>query len=242
MGGLLKDKVAIITGAASGIGRAAVSIFIEQGAKVIAGDISSKVMDVLDQGRVMPVIADVSTREGAQLLVSAAESSFGGVDVLFNNAGIERFGTVVDTSEDTWQLILDVNLKSVFLCSKYTIPAMLKRGGGAIVNTSSINGIRAVENAAAYQASKGGIVALTYSIAMDFATRNIRCNALCPGSIDTPMRVRPPEMLALLRAKHPMGRIGRAEEVAWAACFLASDKASFLTGLALPVDGGRHMR
>lgn len=243
MPGLLENKVAIITGAASGIGRAAVSVFVGEGARVVAGDISRKVQELADPGRVVPVVADVARREGAEALVRAAESAFGGLDVLFNNAGIERLATVVDTTEEVWHEVLDGNLKSVFLCSKYAIPAMLKRGGGAIVNNASINGIRGNTTLAAYQASKGGVVALTYSIAIDYAPRGIRCNAVCPGTIDTPMvHTRTPEQVELMKAKHPIGRIGRPEEVAWVACFLASDRASFLTGLAVPVAGGRHIR
>lgn len=243
MAGLLQGKIAIITGAASGIGRAAVAVFVEQGARVVAGDISPKVQALADPKRVVPVVGDVSKREGAEALVRTAEREFGGLDVLFNNAGIERLATVVDTTEELWHEVLDVNLKSVFLCSRYAIPAMLKRGGGAIVNNASINGIRGKPTLAAYQASKGGVVALTYSIAIDYAAQGIRCNAVCPATIDTPMvGARTPEQLVQMKAKHPMGRIGRPEEVAWVACFLASDKASFLTGLAVPVAGGRDIR
>ena len=243
MDGLLEGKVAIITGAASGIGRVAVGIFGEQGARVVAADVSPRVQELADPKRVVPVVADVSKREGAEALARAAEAAFGGLDVLFNNAGIERQATVVDTTEELWHEVLDVNLKSVFLCCKYAIPLMLRRGGGAIVNNASINGIRGNTTLAAYQASKGGVVALTYSIAIDYAARGIRCNAVCPGTIDTPMvGTRAPEVLELMKAKHPMGRIGQPDEVAWVACFLASDKASFLTGLAVPVAGGRHIR
>src|SRR5262249_23511436 len=189
-----------------------------------------------------PVVADVSRRDGAEALVRVAESSFGGLDVLFNNAGIERSGTVVDTTDELWHEVLDVNLKSVFLCCRAAIPAMLTRGG-AIVNNASINGIRGNTQLAAYQASKGGVVALTYSIAIDYAARGIRCNAVCPGTIQTPMvGTRTPEVLQAMIAKHPLGRIGQPEEVAWLACFLASDRASFLTGLAVPVAGGRDIR
>ena len=175
-------------------------------------------------------------------MVRAAQESFGGVDVLFNNAGIERLATVVDTTEEVWHEVLDVNLKSVFLCSG-DLPAMLRRGGGAIVNNASINGIRGNTKLAAYQASKGGVVALTYSIAIDYASQGIRCNAVCPGTIQTPMvGTRPPDMLKAMIAKHPLGRIGKPEDVAWLACFLASDRASFLrTGLAVPVAGGRDI-
>jgi NAD(P)-dependent dehydrogenase (short-subunit alcohol dehydrogenase family) len=244
MAGLLEGKIAVITGAASGIGKAAVGIFVAEGARVVAGDVSPGVKDLAAAGRVTPVVGDVSRREGAEALVRAAESAFGGLDVLFNNAGIERQATVADTTEELWHEVLDVNLKSVFLCSKFAIPAMLRRGAGAIVNNASINGIRGNTNLAAYQASKGGVVALTYSIAIDYAARGIRCNAVCPGTIDTPMGTggRTPEMLAAMRAKHPVGRIGKPEEVAHLACFLASDRASFLTGLAVPVAGGRDIR
>lgn len=244
MAGLLEGKVAIITGAASGIGRAAVSVFVDQGAQVVAADRNPRVEELKDGTRIVPVIADVSRREGAEAVVRAAETTFGRLDVLFNNAGIERLATVVDTTEELWQEVLDGNLKSVFLCCKYAIPVMLRGRGGAIVNNASINGIRGNTALAAYQASKGGVVALTYSIAIDYAARGIRCNAVCPGTIDTPMvrADRTPEMIEQMKAKHPMGRIGRPEEVAWVACFLASDRAGFLTGLAVPVAGGRDIR
>jgi len=243
MSGLLAGKIAIVTGAASGIGRAAVSIFTAEGARVVAGDRSPGVHEVANPGEVVPVVADVSRRDGAAALVRAAEESFGGVDVLFNNAGIERLATVVDTTEELWHEVLDVNLKSVFLCSQAAIPAMLRRGGGAIVNNASINGIRGNTKLAAYQASKGGVVALTYSVAIDYASQGIRCNAVCPGTIQTPMvGTRPPDVLQAMIAKHPIGRIGQPEDVAWLACFLASDRASFLTGLAVPVAGGRDIR
>jgi NAD(P)-dependent dehydrogenase (short-subunit alcohol dehydrogenase family) len=244
MPGLLEGKIAIVTGAASGIGKAAVGIFVAEGARVVAGDISPRVEERAAPGRIVPVVADVSRRAGAEALVRAAEAAFGGLDVLFNNAGIERQATVVDTTEELWHEVLDTNLKSVFLCSRAAIPVMLRRGGGAIVNNASINAIRGNTTLAAYQASKGGVVALTYSIAIDYASKGIRCNAVCPATIDTPMGTghRAPEVLVAMTAKHPMGRIGRPEEVAHLACFLASDRASFLTGLAVPVAGGRDIR
>jgi NAD(P)-dependent dehydrogenase (short-subunit alcohol dehydrogenase family) len=243
MDGLLAGKIAIVTGAASGIGRAAVAVFTAEGARVVAGDRSPAVQGLAERGRVVPVIADVARPEGAEALVGAAEREWGGLHVLFNNAGIDRRATVVDTTEALWDEVLAVNLKSVFLCCRAAIPVMLRGGGGAIVNNASINGIRGNTGMAAYQASKGGVVTLTYSIAMDYARQNIRCNAVCPGTIQTPMLGTPsPEELQAMIAKHPLGRVGRPEEVAWVACFLASERASFLTGLAVPVAGGRHIR
>jgi NAD(P)-dependent dehydrogenase (short-subunit alcohol dehydrogenase family) len=244
MAGLLDGKIAVVTGAASGIGRAAVDVFLDEGARVVAVDRQPAVRALGAAGRVAAVVADVSRRDGAEASVRAAEEAFGGLDVLFNNAGIERLATVVDTTEELWDEVLTANLKSVFLCCRAAIPVMLRRGGGAIVNNASINGIRGNTTLAAYQASKGGVVALTYSIAIDYAPHGIRANAVCPGTIDTPMvgTSRTPEAIQAMIAKHPLGRMGKPAEVAWVACFLASDRASFLTGLAVPVAGGRDIR
>jgi NAD(P)-dependent dehydrogenase (short-subunit alcohol dehydrogenase family) len=244
--GSLTGKVTVITGAGTGIGRATALLFASEGAHVV-GSIFSPDEQLPDP--IIAVRADVTRDEDAALLTRTAVKRFGGLDILVNNAGISAYGLATDTSDETWDRVLDVNLKGVFLCSKYAIPEMLKRGKGSIVNTSSINGIRGNYGIVAYAASKGGVVALTMSMALDYATRNIRVNCVCPAAIETPMYEAslkhvsdPEEYRGKLIAKHPMGRLGKAEEVAAAILFLAGDAASYITGVSLPIDGGRSIR
>ena len=251
----LANKVAIITGAGSGIGKATALLFAAEGACVVAG--VHHVPDIAPlqgeagglPGTLVGVQADVACEEDIVGLIRTAVGRFGGVDILFNNAGIEVAGTVTDVSDEDWQCVIDVNLKSIFLACRHVVPEMLKRGGGAIVNNASINGIRGNNRLAAYCASKGGAVAITRAMAMDYAVSNIRVNCVCPATIDTRLSRRhvasapdPEERRRQLIAKHPMGRIGTPEEVAYAVLFLASDEASFITGVALPIDGGRSIR
>ena len=251
----LANKVAIITGAGSGIGRAAVLLFAREGAAVVAGVHREEQIAPLERdaqglaGLVVGVRADVSDEDDVKALVCTAIDSYGGLDILFNNAGIEVVGSVTEVSTEDWQRVIDVNLRGIFFGCKHAVPEMLKRGGGSIVNNASINGIRGNTRLAAYSASKGGAVAITRAMAIDYASRNIRVNCLCPASIDTPMARRhfekdpePEKRRQQIVDKHPMGRIGTAEEVAYAALFLASNEASFITGVALPIDGGRSIR
>jgi NAD(P)-dependent dehydrogenase (short-subunit alcohol dehydrogenase family) len=245
----------VVTGAGSGIGRAAALLFLREGASVVAGSVEPEVHCLTAAARdlaerLMTVQMDVTREDEVRRLMDAAVERFGGLDILFNNAGIEVSGAVTDTAVEAWEQVMDVNVRGVFLCSKHAIPKMLARGGGAVVNNASINGIRGNHALAAYSASKGAVVSLTRSLALDYARSNIRVNCLCPGTIgDTGMveqkiaaAANPRDEYEALVAKHPMGRLGRAEEVARAALFLAGDEASFITGAVLPVDGGRSIR
>jgi len=252
----LAGKVAVVTGGAAGIGRAIVLRFLREGASVVAGDIDAENNAALREaatgvpGTLVTVEADVSAAGDARRLIETAVVRHGGLDILVNNAGIVGYATVAEETEQQWRRILDVNLTGVFLCSKFAVPRLLERGGGAIVNLSSINGIRGNNRLVSYCASKGGIVSITQAMALDHAAGNVRVNCVCPGAVErtgmvdgTAATADDPEALHKgLLAKHPMGRFATPEEIANVVLFLASDEASFVTGLAVPVDGGRSIR
>jgi NAD(P)-dependent dehydrogenase (short-subunit alcohol dehydrogenase family) len=243
----LRDKVAIVTGGASGIGRAAALLFAKQGASVAIGDVQVAAgKDVVacieaGAGRALFVRTDVSQENDVGALVDETMAAWDGVDVLFSNAGIGLSKNVTDTSVQEWRHVLDVNLQGAFLCARAVIPVMKARGGGSIVINASANGLLAEPDLAAYCASKGGLIALTRSMALDYGKDNIRVNCICAGYIDTPINE---EYFALPGAReqaarlHALGRIGQPQEVAYAALFLASQEASFITGSVLAVDGG----
>ena len=252
----LSEKVIIITGAASGIGRGTALIYAQEGAKVVVVDVDAKGgRDTTDSiqkrsGEAIFIEADLTVSEVAQGVVTEALKTYGKIDVLHNNAGILIFGDVIHCSEREWDYILAVNLKSAFLLSKYTVPEMIKAGAGSIINTASIGGMIGVENAAAYAASKGGIIQLTRSMALDYGSYNIRVNCICPGSIETPMlkhvwEVEGKDMgkdLDAMRKDYiqgrPLRKLGSPEDIAYAAVYLASDESRFVTGTCLVVDGG----
>lgn len=244
----LKDKVVIITGAASGMGRAAALLFASNGAKVVVADVDEKggletqsKAEAISPGASLFVRTDVSSSRDAQACVQAAVNKFGRLNCLYNNAGINPIGTVVDTSEDLWDRVLNINLKGMYLMSKFSIPQMKKAGKGSIVCTASVDGILAIYNEAAYIASKGGIIALTKSMALDFASDGIRVNCILPGAIRTPLlekfMLENPGVGDQSKG-HALGRIGEPEEVANMAMYLLSDSSSFVTGAIIPVDGG----
>jgi NAD(P)-dependent dehydrogenase (short-subunit alcohol dehydrogenase family) len=248
-----EDKVVVVTGAGSGIGRACAASFAAEGAKIVVVDVNPSAAEaVVEQieaagGQAVAVVADVSKAADAQKIAQEAAARFGGIDCLVNNAGIQTYGTVVDTDEETWDRTLNINLKGVFLVSKYCIPEIAKRGGGAVVNMGSVQGIRTQRNVAAYTATKGAILAMTRTMALDHAAQNIRVNAVAPGSVDTPMLrwaaglFEPDNPEALIdewKTLHPLGRVARSDEIAQVVLFLASDQASFVTGATIVVDGG----
>jgi len=243
----LKDKVAIITGAASGIGKATAILFAEHGAKIVVADIDmdggqKTASDIQHDGKdAIFVKTDVTVRSDTENMVENTINSFGKLDILFNNAGIAMRLPVAELSEEDWHRCLDVNLTGVFLCAKAAIPAMQKNGCGSIINMSSIYGIVGADVRAAYVASKGAVTNLTRGMALDYASDNIRVNCICPGFVETPLVagvVKTPEEYQKLADKHPLRRLGQPEEIAYGALYLASDESAFVTGIALPIDGG----
>jgi NAD(P)-dependent dehydrogenase (short-subunit alcohol dehydrogenase family) len=247
-------KVAVVAGGALGIGRATARKVAAEGASVvICSDLKDQVEEALTALReegleVSGTRADVTSSADMKRLMDFATETYGGVDVLVNSAGVQRYGTVVETDEDTWEEVLDVNLKGIYLASKYAIPEMGKRGGGTIVNLSSVQAFASQRGVAAYTASKGGINALTRAMALDHAEENIRVNAVCPASVDTPMLrwsadlfrgdKSVEETVAEWGKMHPVGRVARPEEVAEVIAFLAGPRSSFVTGGEYKVDGG----
>jgi NAD(P)-dependent dehydrogenase (short-subunit alcohol dehydrogenase family) len=248
----LDGKIALITGAASGIGRAAALVFAGEGARIAAVDIDAPgarrtVDDIRAQGgNALAITADVSLAGDAEAMIGATLQAFGGLDVLFNNAGIFRHGTVIDTPEAEWDRVFAVNLKGIFLVSKYALPPMIAGGGGVVINTASTAGVKPNVNQAAYDACKSGVVMLTRQMALDYAASNIRVNCLVPGLVDTAQSRG--AMAALGDARRaaemwqritgPLGRVGTADELARAALFLASADACYMTGACLTLDGG----
>ena len=249
MPGEFEGKVVLVTGGAYGIGRAAAIGFAQKGAKVVIADIDvrrgEETLRLVREagGDAIFVKTDVSSETEVAAMVNKAIETYGRLDCAFNNAGIHKdFISTLDFTSADWEEVINVNLKSVWLCMKYEIPQMLKQGRGAIVNTSSAAGLVGAPSNPAYPASKHGVVGLTKSTALEFARKGIRVNCVCPGPIRTGMNealmAAHPEIVKAMDQKVPMGRIGEPEEVAAAAIWLCSDEASYITGHALPVDGG----
>jgi len=239
MAGRLDGKVCVITGAASGIGAESARLFAAEGAKVVGVDLAEGAEGEL------AIAADVTDEEQVRGMYEQAREQYGRIDVLFNNAGINPpwDESVLDTTVENWRKVQDVNLLGVFLCCKYGIPHLLEAGGGSVINTASFVAVMgAAASQISYTASKGGVVALSREVGVEFATRGVRVNALCPGPVDTPLLEElfsSDEEQAKRRLVHlPMGRFAEAREIAQGALFLASDDSSYVTATAFMVDGG----
>ncbi len=243
----LENKVALISGGARGMGAVEAKMFVQEGAKVVIGDVLDKDGKQTEAeineagGECFFVHLDVTDETAWQDAVAAAVDRFGKLDILVNNAGIARINNVEDTTSDEWDLVMDINAKGVFLGTKAAIPEIRKAGGGSIVNISSIAGLTGGRTSS-YAASKGAVRLLTKSTAIQYAGESIRCNSVHPGVIETPMTT--PMMLNtqegrdLNASRHPLGRVGQPEDIAYGVLFLASDESSFMTGSELVIDGG----
>ena len=242
-----KNQVALVTGGSFGIGRATAIAFARKGAKVVIADWieNEETMNLIENisGNAIFVKCDVSKSDDVKALIEKTIATFGGLDFAFNNAGIEGVSAQTqDCTEENWDKTIAVNLKGIWLCMKYEIPEMLKKGKGAIVNCSSVAGIIGFQGFPAYVASKHGVIGLSKTAALEYAKLGIRVNVVCPGVIQTPMIDRltgkKKETIEQFTDLEPLGRFGEPEEIANATVWLCSDEASFVTGLAMPVDGG----
>jgi len=251
MGERLAGKVAIITGSATGIGKQGAILFAKEGARIVVADLDEKgghqTVDEIQAGGGTAAFVRTNVSDPAQVdnLVKTAKATYGRIDILYNNAAVNLYGKLTDTSEQDWDRVMSVNVKSVFLCCKAVIPVMRETGGGAIVNTASTAAIVGLRNLAVYTASKGAVLQLTKNLALDYAADHIRVNALCPGVTATEMTLKMIETSAdpaATRARYdhgrPLNRMASPIEMARAALFLASDESSFMTGAPLIVDGG----
>ncbi|MBI3303428.1 MAG: SDR family oxidoreductase [Deltaproteobacteria bacterium] len=246
----LTGQVAIVTGGGSGQGRATALLFAQEGAKVVVGDINDKgaaetarLINRNEGGQATAVKVDVTKTDEVHGMVDTALAHYGRLDILINNAGATLWKGIAETTEAEWDRILNTNLKSVFLCCKAAIPAMRKSGGGSIVNIASVAGLVGLPQHFAYCAAKAGVIHLTKSLALDHGRENIRINCICPGGVRTPMLnevidINDPAQVERVARQHALGRIAEPEEIARVSLFLCSPDASFMTGAAVPVDGG----